>query len=60
MPDIRISVESLADAIRHLDRKSLEQLSMLLSKEGKDLLKRKKEIQSKKVKTISRGEVFDV
>jgi len=60
MPEITISVESLANAIRHLDKKSLEELTMLLNDEGKELLKRKKDIQDKKVKTLSRNEVFNV
>jgi hypothetical protein len=60
MPEINITVESLAKAINHLDKKSLEQLFMLLSREGKELLKRKKDIQNKKTGTLSRSETFDV
>ncbi len=60
MPEVTITVESLADAILHLDKKSLEELSILLADQGKELLKRKKEIINKKVKTLSRKEVFDV
>ena len=60
MPETNITVEYLAKAINHLDRKGLEQLSMLLSKEGKELLKRKKAVENKKIRTLTRSEAFDV
>jgi hypothetical protein len=58
MPEINITVESIARAINRMDRKSIEQLALLLGRDGKELIRRKREIQSKKVKTLSRREVF--
>ncbi len=60
MPAIKVSIETLAETIKKLNKKDLEVLSLLLSNEGKELLKRKKEIEDKSIKILSREEVFDV
>lgn len=60
MPEVKVTVESLASTIKHLDKKSLEELTLILSKEGNELAKRKSEIKSGKVKPLSRKEAFDV
>jgi len=60
MPTLTISVETIAETIKKLNKKDLERLTTLLSDTGKELLKRKREIERKKVKPLSREEVFDV
>ena len=62
MPQITvdISVEELAKIINNMSKDDLETLSIILTREDKELLKRKKDIESGKVKTVSRDEVFDV
>ncbi|MGA1843487.1 MAG: hypothetical protein ACMUIS_02870 [bacterium] len=60
MPKINISIENLAETIKKLEKRDLETLSLLLSDAGEELSKRKKEIENKTVKTLSREEVFDV
>ena len=60
MPTLTISVETIAETIKKLNKKDLERLTTLLSDMGRELLKRKREIERKKVKPLSREEVFDV
>ena len=60
MPAIKINVENLAKTIKKLKKDDLEILTLLISEEGKELLKRKKEIAGKKSKTLSREKVFNV
>ena len=60
MPAIKVSIETLAETIKKLNKKDLEVLTLLLSNEGKELLKRKQEIEEKSIKILSREEVFDV
>jgi len=62
MPQIilDIKLDDLAKVIASMDKKDLETLLILLTDEGKELLKRKQDIESKEVKTLSREEVFDV
>jgi|APIni6443716594_1056825.scaffolds.fasta_scaffold5742610_1 hypothetical protein len=60
MPTLTISVETIAETIKKLNKKDLERLTTLLSDTGRELLKRKREIERKKVKPLSREEVFDV
>ena len=57
---VNIAVEDLAKIINNMKRNELETLLVLLTKEGNELLKRKKDIESGKVKTLSREEVFGV
>ncbi|MCJ7782957.1 MAG: hypothetical protein MUP41_03440 [Desulfobacterales bacterium] len=62
MPQIilDIKLEDLAKVIASMEKRDLETLLILLTDEGKELLKRKQDIESKEVKTLSREEVFDV
>ena len=62
MPQIilDIKLEDLAKIIAGMEKRDLETLLVLVADEGKELLKRKQDIESKEVKTLSREEVFDV
>ncbi len=61
MPEmtLNVSVEDIAKLIACMEKRELETLSVLLTEEGKELLERKKDIENKKVKTLSREEIFD-
>jgi len=56
---LNIKIEDIAKLIACMEKKELETLSVLLTDEGKELLERKKDIESKEVKTLSREEIFD-
>lgn len=60
MPTVTVSLETIADTIKKLNKKELEALTDLLTDKGRELLKRKKDILQKKVKPLSRDEVFNV
>jgi hypothetical protein len=62
MPQITldITLDDLAKVIASMGKRDLETLLILVTDEGKELLKRKQDIESKEVKTLSREEVFDV
>jgi len=60
MPTITITIDEIAESIKKMSKNELETLSLTLSKTGKELLKRKQEIESGEVKSLSRDEVFDV
>jgi len=62
MPQIILDIKlnDLAKVIASMDKKDLETLLILLTDDGKELLKRKQDIELKEVKTLSREEVFDV
>ncbi|MBN2079361.1 MAG: hypothetical protein JW838_10365 [Spirochaetes bacterium] len=60
MPSIDNSVESVAKAIKKMNKRELETLTLLLTDDGRALLKRKKEIESGKVKAVSRDDIFEV
>ncbi len=60
MPNVNISIETIAATIKHMNKRELETLALLLTDEGKEILKRKNDIQNKRIKTISRNEAFDV
>ncbi len=60
MPEIQISIESLSESIKGLKPEELESLILSLCDEGEKLLSRKKELQNKKIQTLTRKEVFDV
>ena len=55
-----ITLDDLAKVIASMEKRDLETLLILVTDEGKELLKRKQDIESKEVKTLSREEVFDV
>ena len=57
---IDIPVENIAGMINRMDVKELETLCLLLNNEGQELLRRKKETETKGSKFLSRDEVFDV
>ena len=61
MPQITldITLDDLAKVIASMEKRDLETLLILLTDEGKELLKRKQDIESKEVKTLSREEAFD-
>lgn len=61
MPQITvdISVEELAKIIINAKKDDLEMLSLLLTDEGKELLERKQDIESGRIGTLSRQEVFN-
>ncbi|MBW2610407.1 MAG: hypothetical protein JRC68_08710 [Deltaproteobacteria bacterium] len=56
---LNIKIEDIAKLIACMEKKELETLSVLLTDEGKELLERKKDIESKEVKTLGREEIFD-
>jgi hypothetical protein len=58
MPTVTVSVATIAETIKKLNKKDLETLSLLLTDQRKELLRRKKDLIKKKVKTLSRNEVF--
>ena len=57
---IQIPVESIAGMIKKMDSNELETLCFLISDQDKEILERKRDIESEKVQLISREEVFDV
>ena len=61
MPEmtINIKIEEIAKAIACMEKRDLETLSIILSDEGKELLERKQDIETKRVNTLSKEEVFD-
>ena len=58
MPTVTVSVATIAEKIKKFNKKDLETLSLLLTDQRKELLRRKKDLIKKKVKTLSRNEVF--
>ena len=57
---IDIPVENIAGMINRMDEKELETLCLLLNDEGLELLRRKKDAETKDFRFLSRDEVFDV
>jgi hypothetical protein len=62
MPQITfdIDVHDLAKVITSMKKNDLETLLLLLTDDSEELLKRKHDLESGKVKALSREEVFDV
>ena len=60
MPTVTVSVATIAETIKKLNKKDLETLSLLLTDQKKELLQRKKDLIKRKVKTLSRDEVFSL
>ncbi len=62
MPEMTVNVpiRQLASMINRLNRKELETLSLFLTEKGSELLKRNKDLKSKKVEYLSEDEAFDV
>ncbi|OQX28324.1 MAG: hypothetical protein BWK80_00930 [Desulfobacteraceae bacterium IS3] len=57
---IDLSVNNIARIIQSMSSQEIETLYLLLTEEGKELIKRKKDSDSKSVKFMTREEVFDV
>ncbi|QTA90659.1 hypothetical protein [Desulfonema magnum] len=55
-----IPVNEVARIIMAMNRQEIETLVMLLTEEGNELLERKRDIESGKVKLLFGEEVFDV
>ncbi len=62
MPEmmIDIPVNEVVKIIKAMKEEEMETLALLLTKEGSELLDRKKELELKKVKFLTRDEAFDV
>ncbi len=60
MPTLTVSLETIANTIKKLNKQELQTLTDLLTDTGRQLLKRKKDIEQKKVKVLSRDEAFNV
>ena len=54
---IKLKVEDIASGIKKLDKNDREALLLLLSGEGREIKKRLKEIETGKVKTLTREEI---
>jgi len=57
---IDVTVNNIAQIIQSMSNEEIETLYLLLTGEGKELLKRKKDLDSKKVKFLTREEAFNV
>jgi len=57
---INIPVQQVATIINSMNDGEMETLLLLLSEEGKELVKRSEDFKKKKIKYLSRDEVFDV
>lgn len=55
---VQLKVEDLADGIKRLNKADREALSLLLSGEDREIKKRLKEIETGKVKTLTREEIL--
>lgn len=55
---VELSVKDIVKTIKRLSRKDKEELLLLLSEEGKELVKRHRDITQKKVKPLTRAEVL--
>ena len=57
---INIPVQQVATIINSMNDGEMETLLLLLSEEGKELVRRTEDLKKKNVKYLSRDEVFDV
>jgi hypothetical protein len=62
MPEIKINIpiKNIADMINSLTDQEIETLYMYLTKEGEELLERKKDVELQRVKFLTRDEAFNV
>ena len=60
MPEVTVSVQNLAQAIKKLNKQQMDELAILISDNSKELSSRKKDIEENKVKTLTRDEIFHV
>lgn len=57
---IDVSVNNIAQIIQSMNNEEIETLYLLLTRDGKELLKRKKDSDFGRVKFLTREEAFDV
>ncbi len=57
---IDIPIRRLAHLINSMNKHEIETLSMFLTEDGSELLKRNKDLELNRVKYLSEDEVFDV
>ncbi|QTA81082.1 Uncharacterized protein dnl_34070 [Desulfonema limicola] len=57
---IDISLNNIAQIINSMSSQEIETLYLLLTEEGKELLQRKNDMDSKRIKFMTREEVFNV
>ncbi|MBI4846998.1 MAG: hypothetical protein HY808_00265 [Nitrospirae bacterium] len=55
---VELKVEDIAASIKKMKKSDKEMLLLMLSGEGKEIAKRLKEVNSRKVKTLTREETF--
>ena len=55
---VELKVQDIANSIRKMNKEDKEMLLLLLSGEHKEISKRLREIKSKKMKTLTREQVF--
>lgn len=55
---VKLKVEDIADTIRKLKKTDREMLLLLLTGEAREIVRRTKDIKTKKVKPLSREETF--
>ena len=55
---VELKVQDIANSIRKMNKEDKEMLLLLLSGEHKEISKRLREIKSKKVKPLTREQVF--
>ena len=55
---INLEIDQIANIIKSLSNDDIEELEMLLSGENKEIKKRVSEIKEKKVKLLSRKDIF--
>jgi len=54
-----ISIEKVAEIIKSMSPEEIETLSLLLSPEGEELLRRKRDFESHRVRFLSSEEIFE-
>ncbi len=61
MPEmmIDITVDEVAKVIKAMNEKEMETLTLLLTEQGAELLERKKDLELRKVKFLTRDEAID-
>ena len=60
MQAVKVKVEDVANIINNMNNEELETLLLLMERKDRELLKRKQDIETGEVETLSRDEVFNV
>lgn len=62
MPEVMVnlSIQHLAKLIQAMSQQELETLYLMLTDEGKELSKRKQEVEERRIPLLTREEVFNV